>query len=283
MSWLTEPFEVTFMQRALLAGLLVAVLCACVGTWVVRRGLAFLGEALGHGLLPGVAVAHLAGFSLLIGATASAAVMVAGVTYASRRANLSADTGIGLLFVGMLAVGVIIVSRERSFAVDLTGFLFGDVLGASTSGNRWLALTVLVAIAASVLLYRPFVALCFDERKARTLGFRPGLANAAMLALVTLAVVSSYRVVGTLLVFGFLVAPPATAALLVRRIPLAMVVAALLGSLSVVIGLLVSWHADTAAGATIAGCAVAQFFVVLIGRDLMRLLHIGEARRIAAA
>lgn len=274
LDWILDPFSWSYMQRALIAGLLVAVLCACVGTWVVQRGLAFLGDALGHGLLPGVAIAHLVGANLILGAAASAVVMIAGISYVSGRTRLSADTSIGLLFVGALALGVIVVSRSRSFAIDVTAFLFGDVLAASRAENWWLAGATLVVIAASIVLYRPFVALCLDARKALTLGFHPRLAHTVMLAMVAVAVVASFRVVGTLLVFGFLIAPPSTALLLVRHTARAMAVAAACGALSVVAGLLVSWHHATAAGATIALCAIALFWIVLVGR--------GAARRLAA-
>lgn len=261
--WISEPFEFGPMQRALVAGMIVAVICACVGVWVVQRGMAFLGEALGHALLPGVAIAHGAGISLVIGAAGSAAVMVVGVAVVSRRGRVSADSGVGLLFAGMLATGVLIVSRSRNFSGDLTAFLFGDLTAASAGGNRWLAAVAVVVVIAAAVLYRPWMALAFDERKAMTLGLRPGLANVALLALVAVSVVASFRVVGTLLAFTFLVAPPSTALLVVRRVPTAIVVATLFGWSAVVIGLLLSWHARLAAGASLAAVSVAQFFVVL--------------------
>jgi ABC-type Mn2+/Zn2+ transport system permease subunit len=128
LQWLLEPFGVSFVRRALVAGVLVSLVCALVGTWVVLRGMAFLGDAVSHGLLPGVALASLTGQSILLGAAVSAGVMVAGIALIGRSPQLSRDTAIGLLFVGMLSVGVIVVSHSDSFAVDLTGFLFGDVL-----------------------------------------------------------------------------------------------------------------------------------------------------------
>ncbi|OLZ61650.1 zinc ABC transporter permease AztB [Amycolatopsis keratiniphila] len=261
MEWLLIPFEVSFVQRALVAGVLVSAVCAVVGTWVVLRGMAFIGDAMSHGMLPGVAIASLTGVNLLIGAAISAGVMALGVTALGRSRRLSEDTTIGLLFVGMLASGVIIVSHSRSFAVDLTGFLFGDVLAVGSGDLVGLAITLLVVGVVALVGHRAFTALTFDVRKAHTLGLRPRLANAVLLGLVTLTIVASFRVVGTLLVFGLLIAPAAAALFWSRRITTIMLIAALLGIAATVGGLLVSWHWGTAAGATIAAGAVLLFFL----------------------
>lgn len=273
MTWFTEPFEPEFMQRALVAGSLVAVTTAVVGTWVVIRGLTFMGDALAHGVLPGIAVAFLVGFDLTLGAAAGAAVMVGGIDVVHRRARLTEDAGIGLLFVGMLALGVIIVSRAGSFAGDLTGILFGDLLAVDRGDLALGAGATIVTIVAVVLLHRSFLVTAFDPDKARLLGLRPAFAHVTLLVLVAGAVVTSFRAVGTLLVFAMLVGPPATATLLVRRVPSMTVTAAALGISAVGLGLLTSFHADTAAGATVAGVAVAQFFVVLLARELTHALQ----------
>jgi ABC-type Mn2+/Zn2+ transport system permease subunit len=269
MDWLTAPLSEPFMQRALLGGILSALTTSVVGTWVVMRGLSFMGDALAHGVIPGIALAVVVGFDVMLGAALSALVMIGGINLVHRRSRLSEDAGIGLLFVGMLALGVIIISRAGSYAGSLSGILFGDALSVTTSDLVLIAAGTVVALAASVAFYRPFLALAFNEQKAEVLGLRPSLANAVLLTLITLAVVTSFRTVGSLLVFGLLVAPPATAALVSRRVPVMMVVAAGIGILAVLVGLLISWHAGTAAGATMAGVAVATFFVVLIGRDLL--------------
>jgi manganese/iron transport system permease protein len=261
MEALLDPFGVVFVRRALWAGILVSCVCAIAGTWVVLRGMAFLGDAMSHGMLPGVALASLFGQNLLLGAALAATAMAAGVTALGRSSRLSQDTGIGLLFVGMLSVGVIIVSHSASFAVDLTGFLFGDVLGVRDGDLVHLALALAAAAAVALAGHRAFVALAFDPRKAHTLGLAPRLAHGALLGLVTLAVVASFHVVGTLLVFGLLIAPPAAVALWARGIPTIMAGAAVLGSAATFLGLLVSWHWETAAGATVAAVAVAFFFV----------------------
>ncbi|WP_458077650.1 zinc ABC transporter permease AztB [Streptomyces sp. EMB26] len=261
MEWLTAPFEVTFVQRALWGGILVSAICASAGTWVVLRGMAFLGDAMSHGLLPGVALAALLGGNLMVGAVASAVLMTAGVTALGRTPRLSQDTGIGLLFVGMLSLGVIIVSRSQSFAVDLTGFLFGDVLAVRQQDLLVLAVALLATLVVSVLGHRAFLALAFDERKAHTLGLRPRLAHAVLLGLLGLAIVASFHIVGTLLVLGLLIAPPAAALPWARSVRGIMTLAALLGTTATFGGLLLSWHLSTAAGATVAALAVSLFFL----------------------
>ncbi|MEV8145090.1 zinc ABC transporter permease AztB [Specibacter sp. NPDC078709] len=260
MHWLLDPFTVSFVQRAALGGFAVSLLCAVVGTWVVLRGMAFIGDAMSHGMLPGIAIALLLGINPVIGAAVSASAMAFGISAMSRQRRLSHDTSIGLLFVGMLAAGVIIISRSRSFAVDLTGILFGDVL-AVTWSDIWLLCGVLAGTAViATVFHRPFAALTFDARKAVTLGMRPGLATTVLLLMVTAAMAGSFQVVGTLLVFGLLIAPPAAALPWAKSIPAIMAIAAVLGCVAVLAGLLISWHARTAAGATIAATAVALFF-----------------------
>lgn len=254
--FLTDPLEASFFARALLGGSLAAVLCACVGTWVVLRGMAFLGEALAHGILPGVAVSVLLGLPPVAGASVSAAVMAVGVRTLTKRTRLSNDTAIGILFVGMLALGIAIVSRSGSFAVDVTAMLFGDVL-AIGPGELWLIGAALaIAAAGLALCHRPFTALAFDERKAFTLGLRPERASLALIALVAVAVIASYQTIGTLLVTALLLAPPAAASLSRKSVVGIMALGSAIGVASVVVGLYASWHLAIAAGPAIALAAV---------------------------
>lgn len=267
---LSEPFGSEIVRRALLAGLIVACLCAIVGTWVVLRGAAFLGDAMSHGVLPGVAAASVLGGNIFIGAMVAALAMAYGVSAISGSSRLSADSSIGLLLVGMLAAGVIIVSHSQSYAVDLTGFLFGDVLAVRASDIALLAIALVLTAAAAAAGRRAFVATTFDPRKATTLGLRPELASAALTVLIAVAIVASFRVVGTLLVFGLLIAPPAAAMIWANTIPRIMTAAAVIGCAAVCLGLLVSWHAETAGGATIAAVAVGIFFCSLAASALRR-------------
>jgi len=260
-SWFIDPFQADMVLRALLAGIVAACLCSLVGCWVLLRRSVFLGEAMTHGMLPGVAVAALLGVSLLAGGLVAALIMAFGVAAIGRSAKLPSDAGIGLLLVGMLALGVIVVSRSQSFAVDLTGFLFGDVFAVRTTDLVVLGIALLLTLGAVLVGHRAFVAVTFDPRKAATLGLRPQLAIPALTVLMAVAMVASFHVVGTLLVLGLLVAPPAAALAWAKSIPRVMMLSAVIGSLAVYLGLLVSWHAGTAGGATIAGVAVLLFFI----------------------
>ena len=264
MDLLLDPFAAGFTQRALIAGLLVAITCATVGVWVVLRSLAFMGDALAHGVIPGIALAALLGVDLTIGAALAALVTVGGISFVTNHSGLPEDTSTGLLFVGMLSLGVMIISRSGSFATDVTSFLFGDVLGVSTEDLVLQAVAAAIALTVSVAFHRAFVALSFDERQAAVLGLRPRLARAVLLGLIGMTVVTSFRTVGSLLIFGLLVAPPAAATLIARRVPMVMLTATVIGALSVFLGLVLSYHLDLAGGAAMSGTAVAIFFLVLL-------------------
>ncbi|MCX6409416.1 MAG: metal ABC transporter permease [Actinobacteria bacterium] len=270
MGVLTDPFvQNAFMQRALLAGILVAIATGVVGTLMVLRGMAFLGDALAHGVLPGIAAALLIGIPSFVGALVGAAVMIGGVAAVQRRTRLSSDVAIGLLFVGMLALGVVIVSRSSEFAGSLTEILFGEVLGVSWTSILWQAIVAVVVVCLAWTLRRPFLLMAMDSDQARVAGYPVRLLEAVLLGMIALTVVVSFRVVGTLLVFGMLLAPAGTAALVVRRVGAMMIVSAVIGSVSVYLGLLLSWYYDLAAGATVVLVAVGIFFVALVVQGFM--------------
>lgn len=271
MDFLFGPFvDNEFLRLSLVATCIVAITCAVAGAFVVLRGLAFVGDALAHGVVPGVAVALLVGFSGILGAALGAAVMMGGVSLVNRRFRLSSDTSIGLLFVGMLALGVLIQSRSDTFAGDLTNVLFGEVLGVSWVDIGWQAVALVVVAATAWVCRRPFLLLSFDEGLAATSGFSVRKYGNIMLAMVALTVVASFQTVGTLLVLGMLVAPAATGALFGRRISTVVAVAAVVGIASSYVGLLVSYHADLAAGASIVLTAVVVFALCATSIELRR-------------
>jgi ABC-type Mn2+/Zn2+ transport system permease subunit len=279
MEWLIEPLSEPFMQRVLVGSALAAMTASLIGTWIVLRGLSFMGDALAHGVTPGIALAFALGFNLTLGAIGAAVAMTLGINLVHRKAGLREDTGIGLLFVGMLALGVIIMSRLPSFSSSLATILFGDTLGIRREDIVVQAVAAAATLVVILVFYRAFLVLSFNEEKAEMLGLRPRLAHLVMLSLLTLAIVTSFRTVGTLLVFALIVAPPATASLVVRRVPTMMATAVVFGFLAVLSGLLISWHADTAAGATMAGVSVAIFFVVLALRETLGKRRLAGARR----
>lgn len=278
MSLLFDPFTVVFVQRALLTGALVAVICGVVGTWVVLRGMAFLGEAMAHGMLPGIAVATLLGIPPVLGAAISAAGMSVGIGALQRRGRLSADTSIGLLFVASLALGVIVISASRSFATDATAILFGDILAAETDDVLTLTIVAVITLVVATLGHRSFVAVTVDPRRAQLLGLRPRVAHVLLVGLITLAVVAAYQAVGSLLVVGMLLGPAVAAGRWATRIPSTMALAALIGTASVAIGLLISWHAGTAAGATIAFTAIGSAAASTAVHALFCLHRSGRSR-----
>ena len=280
MDFLTDPFQAEFVRTGAIAAAAVGVLCGVVGCYVILRGMALMADSLAHGVLPGVAIAFAltAGAAggdpdqaaLWLGALAAGLVTAGATNLILRRARVREETATAVVFVFMLALGVAIVSRVQGYSVDLTSFLFGDVLGVS-GGEATLSLALAVAVVALVVvLYRPLLMLSFDPQRAAAQGLPVQWLHLAMLVLVTLAVVIGFRVVGALLVLGLLIAPPAAAALLTKRLPLMMAVSASIAAASAPLGLLLSWHLDLAAGASIVLVAVSAFLVALAVPSALR-------------
>lgn len=268
MEWFIEPFALGFQQRALVGGMLAGIMSAVVGTWIVLRGMSFFGDAFVHGIVPGIAAAVVIDINPLIGAAVAAAIMIGAIELVHRQTSLTEDTAIGLLFVGMLAMGVVIISRMDTYAGSLTTILFGDVLGVTSADLITQAILALIVIATATVLFRPLLALSFNPTKAELLGMQPKRTHALLLVLIAVAVIGSYQAVGTLLVFGLLIGPPAAAALLTRTVPAMMLTAIGISLISVWIGLMVSYYANTAGSATMALVPIIIFFLVLIATRL---------------
>ena len=261
---LTDPFAQSFMQRALLASLAVGVVCSVLGCFVVLRSMAFLGDALAHAILPGVAIAYLLGASLLAGALVAAILVALGIAFFSRQGTIREDTAIGILFTAALALGVLLISTIRTYSSDLTHILFGNVLGVS-HGDLWLTLGLAVFVLATVLaLYRRFVLSTFDPVHAHMVGARPETMRVVMLVLLAITIVVSLQTVGVGLVAALLVTPAATAFLLTSRLPYMMMVAAGLGVISSVAGLYLSYYLNVASGAAVVLVATGLFLVTFI-------------------
>ena len=279
LEWWVEPFvDNIFMRNALWSGLLAVLTTSTVGTWVVLRGMSFFGEALAHGVLPGLAIAFIVGGDTTLGALIAALVMVAGINLIRSHSPLPDDTSIGLLYVGFLALAVVIMSSSSgAYAGDLGRFLFGSITGVTNSDLLRQLIIAGIILIGIVVFYRVFLVMTFDEVQAQLMGFRPKLANAALLALLAIAIVASFQAVGNLLVFAFLVAPPSTAAMLARRIPAIMITAVSLGTVAVVVGMLISYHHDTAAGATMALGTVVLFVAAMTIRTFVGAYNLRPA------
>jgi manganese/iron transport system permease protein len=280
--FLVDPFEAEFVRNGALAAALVGVLCGVVGCYVILRGMALMADSLAHGVLPGVAVAFMitAGGSatgaepdqvaIAIGALIAGLLTAAATSLILRRSRLREETAAAVVFVFMLALGVVLISRTEGYTVDLTAFLFGDVLGVGGGDVAATAVLTAIVLALVVVLYRPFLLLSFDRQRAAALGLRIDLLELVLLVIVTLAVVIGFRVVGALLVLGMLMAPPAAAALVTKRLPAMMALSAAIAAASAPIGLLISWHLDLAAGASIVLVPVSVFIVLLMVRPAAR-------------
>jgi ABC-type Mn2+/Zn2+ transport system permease subunit len=274
--WITPFTDNPFLRDALWAALLSVVCTSVIGTWVVLRGLSFLGDALAHGVLPGIAIAFVLGESTTLGALIAALAMVIGVQLIRSASPLPDDASIGVLFVGFLALAVVVMSAQSGRgAGDLTRFLFGSINAVDTGDLQTLLVVTAVTLLGVVVLHRALLVGTFDTTQAQLLGFRPQLTHFVLLVLLALAIVASFETVGSLLVFAFLIAPPATASLLVTRVPLVMLAAVAIGAVSALVGLLISYHHSTATGATMALVTVIVFIAGLLARQIGR----GSRRR----
>ncbi|MCU0586936.1 MAG: metal ABC transporter permease [Syntrophobacteraceae bacterium] len=264
MEWLIEPLGFGFMQRGLAASLMVGILCAVVGCYVVLRSMAFLGDAMAHAILPGVAVAYLLKGSLFIGALGAALVVALGIGLLSRRGSIKEDTAIGILFAAALSLGIALISTAKTYATDLTHILFGNVLGVST-GDLWLTAVVgLLVLILIVLFYKELLVISFDPVLAATLRLPAELLRTLMLVLIALTIVVSLQTVGVGLVTAMLVTPAATASLLTRRLPSMMAISAGLGALSAILGLFLSFHVNIASGPAVVLTATCLFLVTYV-------------------
>jgi manganese/iron transport system permease protein len=264
MSWLTEPFVFPFMQRALIAAVIVGVVCAVLGCFVVLRSMAFLGDALAHAVLPGVAVAYLAGMNTLIGALIAAVLVALGISAFSHHGTLREDTAIGILFAAALALGVLLISTIRTYATDLTHIMFGDILGVSDLDLLLTGALSFVVLLLVVVLFKELLLVSFDPVLAHTLGRRPGVYRTLLMVMLAVTIVVSLRTVGVGLVVALLVTPAATAYLLVRRLAAMMAVSAALGAASGIIGLYMSYYLDVSSGAAVVLVATGFFLLAYL-------------------
>jgi manganese/iron transport system permease protein len=261
---ITAPLTFGFMQRGLAAAVLIAIVCAVIGAFVVLQELAFIGDALAHASFPGVVIAFLLKFNLELGGAVVGILTALGIGVITRRSKLSQDTAIGVLFAGTFALGVALLSTVKDYTKDLFGLLLGDVLAIQNSD-----LIVIAGMGALILLvvfalYKELVLLTFDPIQAEVIGLPVGLLHELLLALMAVTIVIAIQTIGIVLVVAMLITPAATASLLVRRFPLVMLLGALQGIVGVVAGLYLSFYLNIASGATIVLVLTCMFVLALV-------------------
>lgn len=264
MSWLVEPLQYPFMVRALLAAILVGVICPVIGSYMILRGLSFFGDALSHAILPGIVVAYLVSLPLVIGALVAGVAAALAIGFISQRGRIQEDTSIGIVFAGSFALGVALMSTVTGYTVDLTHILFGDVLGVTTQ-DLWWTLALGAAVLLTVgLFYKELLVLTFDPTLALVLRLPTRALRYLLLILIAITIVVSLQTVGIALMLAMLVTPAAAAQLLTRRLPWMMLVAAALGVTSNVVGLYLSFYINIASGPAMVLVATAIFVGVFL-------------------
>ncbi|MCS6773524.1 MAG: metal ABC transporter permease, partial [Thermoflexales bacterium] len=258
---LVQPFQFAFMRSAALGGALVGITCAVVGVYVVLRRMAFIGDALAHTVLPGLVVAYLNRWSLTLGALVAGVVTSLGIGWLSRRRELREDTAIGIMFTGMFALGILLMSTVRTFR-DLSHMLFGFILGITEDQLRLFGAIAVVVLLVLFALHKELELASFDPIHAEVIGINTDALRYILLLLLALTIVGAVQVVGVVLTSALLIVPPATAGLVTKRLPTMMALSAGIAVLATLIGLLVSYHLDVSSGAAIVLACIVVFLLV---------------------
>lgn len=251
----------TFMQRALAASILIGTVSAVIGVYVVLRGLAFIGAGIAHASFGGVALGFLLGINPILAAVLFCLVTAWGIAWTSRRAEVREDTAIGIFFAATMAMGILFIGLLRDYNVDLFGYLFGSVL-AVTREDLWLSLGLGIGVLLTVgLFFKELLFITFDPEMARVSGLPAGALYVLLLSLMALTIVLSIKVVGIILVSALIVIPAAAAYQLTEDFRRMMLLAVVIGNLSAMVGLFLSYGLDTASGATMVLTATTLFIL----------------------
>jgi ABC-type Mn2+/Zn2+ transport system permease subunit len=264
MNWLLDPLQFSFIVRALIAAVVVGVVCSVLGTYVVLRGMAFFGDALAHTILPGVVIAFLIGWPLAVGALIVGILAALGIGVLTERGALKEDTAIGVIFAGLFALGIALLSTSGNYTVDLAHFLFGNLLGVSST-DLWVIAGLGAAVLSTVyLFYKEFLVMSFDPVLAITLRLPTTFLRYLLLVLIAVTIVTALQVVGIALMLAMFVTPAATASLVTRRLPTMMAVSALTGAFSGIAGVYASFYLNVASGAAVVLVATTIFGLVFL-------------------
>lgn len=264
MSWLTDPWQYTFMQHAFWAILLVGIICGAIGVFVILRGYSFLGDALAHAIFPGVVVTFILGGNFLVGALIAAIIVSVLIGVVSQSGRINNDTAIGVLFAGSFALGIALMSLQSGYVRDLNAFLFGSILGVSRS-DLWLTAAVgAIVLGLLVLFRREITLISFDRVFARSTGLNLWWFDQLFLVLLAMAIVISLQTVGNILVLAMLVTPAATARMLTDNLRRMIALSSSLGALSGIIGLYISYYEGVPSGAAVVLTATTVFGIVFL-------------------
>lgn len=264
LDWLLEPLQYSFIVRALAAAVIVGIVCSVIGTYVVLRGMAFFGDALAHTILPGVVGAFLLDLPLALGALVFGILSALGIGFLTERGALREDTAIGVIFAGMFALGVAMLSMGGNYAVDLAHFLFGNLLGV-TAGDLWITAVLGTIVLLTIgLFFKEFMVVSFDPVLAVTLRLPTKFLRYLLLILIAITIVVALQVVGIALMLAMLVTPPAAASFLTRRLASMMVISAVIGAFSGVVGLYASFYINIASGPAVVLVSTLVFIVAFL-------------------
>lgn len=268
MEILLEPFQYDFMLRSFAAAVMVGIVCSVIGTFVVVRSMAFLGDALAHAVLPGIAIAYIFGGNLTVGAMVAAVLVAIGISLLSDQEEIKEDTAIGIFFTAALALGIALISTIRTYAVDLTHILFGNVLGVTDADLRFIFITAAIVLLIVIVFFRYFQVVTFDPVMAKTLQWNVKLIRTILLVLIAGTITISINTVGSGLVTAMLITPAATALMFTRKLETTMLAAAGIGAASGFLGLYISYFLNISSGASIVLVATLFFIIVYLQHRL---------------
>ncbi|MEO0987401.1 MAG: metal ABC transporter permease [Cyanobacteria bacterium J06639_14] len=264
-NWFIEPLQYAFMQRSLIVAVMVGIICAVVGSYLMVQRLALLGDAISHSLLPGLAIAFLLGINLFVGAFVAGVLSTVLIAWIHQRSPVKEDAAMGIVFSAFFALGITLITVvQKDNKIDLNHFLFGNILGVTGSEVRDTAIIAVLVLISVVLLYKELLFYSFDPLGAQASGLPVGLLNAGLMVLIALTVVASMKVVGVILVLALLITPGATAYLLVPRLHQVMLLGAGIGVVASVAGMYLSYYFNLPSGPAIVLVTFGLFFLAFL-------------------
>lgn len=263
MDFINDIMTYGFLQKALITSIMVGIICGVMGCFIILRGMALMGDAISHAILPGVAISYMVGINYFFGAVFFGILTAVGIGFVSQNSRIKSDSSIGIVFSAFFALGVLLIAKAQT-ATNLEQILFGNVLSVRTSDMVMTLIIGVIILLTVVLLYKELLVSTFDETMAKAYGLPTKLIHYLIMVLLTIATVASLQTVGVVLVVAMLITPAATAYLLTNRLWMMIILASFFGSLSSVIGLYISFEHNLSSGAVIVLVATAFFILTLI-------------------